>query len=47
MLPNYLLNNLKMYINLQDIDYSFVETVHFEKIQPTSHDMILGCIIKI
>ena len=47
MLPNYLLNNLKMYINLQDIDYSFVETVHFENIQPTSHDMILGCIINI
>ena len=47
MLPNYLHNNLKKYINLQDIDYSFVETVHFENIQPTSHDMILGCIINI
>ena len=45
MIPDYILNNINKYIRIDEVDYSFVETVHSDNIQPTSHDIVLGCII--
>ena len=47
MIPDYILNNINKYIRIDEVDYSFVETVHSDNIQPTSHDIVLGCIINI
>ena len=47
MIPDYILDNINKYIRIDEVDYSFVETVHSDNIQPTSHDIVLGCIINI
>ncbi len=47
MIPDYLIENINRYVNLENINYSCVETVHLENIQPTSNILKLGCIINI
>ena len=47
MLPNSILKRLNKYVSLTDINYSQVETIHPENIQPTSNIVKLGCIINI